>query len=105
MGFEVPDEFVVGYGLDYAQQYRNMPSIGVLEAGGIQQVKRRILYTHRIENGGRRQMRDKGGKRLAGGAPDGAAIAEQAAAGGAPAERAGGGGCGTTGAIWSSRRR
>ena len=30
-------------------------------------------------------MRDKGGKRLAGGAPDGAAIAEQAAAGGAPA--------------------
>lgn len=29
-------------------------------------------------------MRDKGGKRLAGGAPDGAAIAEQAAAGGAP---------------------
>ena len=30
-GFEVPDEFVVGYGLDYAQQYRNMPYIGVLK--------------------------------------------------------------------------
>ena len=27
-GFEVPDEFVVGYGLDYAQQYRNIPYIG-----------------------------------------------------------------------------
>lgn len=30
-GFEVPDEFVVGYGLDYAQRYRNMPYIGVLK--------------------------------------------------------------------------
>ena len=30
-GFVVPDEFVVGYGLDYAQQYRNVPYIGVLK--------------------------------------------------------------------------
>ena len=30
-GFEVPDEFVVGYGLDYAQKYRNYPCIGVLK--------------------------------------------------------------------------
>ena len=30
-GFDVPDEFVVGYGLDYCQQYRNMPYIGVLK--------------------------------------------------------------------------
>jgi len=30
-GFTVPDEFVVGYGLDYGQQYRNMPYIGVLK--------------------------------------------------------------------------
>ena len=30
-GFVVPDEFVVGYGLDYAQQYRNMPYIGILK--------------------------------------------------------------------------
>ena len=30
-GFEVPDEFVVGYGLDFAQQYRNLPYIGVLK--------------------------------------------------------------------------
>jgi len=31
IGFEVPDEFVVGYGLDYAQMYRNLPYIGVLK--------------------------------------------------------------------------
>ena len=31
IGFEVPDEFVVGYGLDYAQKYRNLPYIGVVE--------------------------------------------------------------------------
>lgn len=31
VGFEVPDEFVMGYGLDYAQQYRNIPFIGVLK--------------------------------------------------------------------------
>ena len=31
VGFEVPDEFVVGYGLDYAQKYRNIPYIGVLK--------------------------------------------------------------------------
>ena len=30
-GFTVPDEFVVGYGLDYAQRYRNVPYIGVLK--------------------------------------------------------------------------
>ena len=31
IGFEVPDEFVVGYGLDYAQKYRNLPYIGILK--------------------------------------------------------------------------
>ena len=30
-GFEVPDEFVVGYGLDYDELYRNLPFIGVLK--------------------------------------------------------------------------
>ena len=31
VGFTVPDEFVVGYGLDFAQRYRNVPYIGVLK--------------------------------------------------------------------------
>ena len=30
-GFEIPDEFVVGYGLDYDQKYRNLPYIGVVK--------------------------------------------------------------------------
>lgn len=30
-GFQIPDEFVVGYGLDYAQKYRNLPFIGVVK--------------------------------------------------------------------------
>ena len=31
VGFNIPDEFVVGYGLDYDQKYRNLPYIGVVE--------------------------------------------------------------------------
>ena len=31
IGFEIPNEFVIGYGLDYAENYRNLPFIGVLK--------------------------------------------------------------------------
>lgn len=33
VGFHIPDKFVVGYGLDYNQNYRNLPYIGVVELG------------------------------------------------------------------------
>ncbi len=31
VGFQIPDEFVVGYGLDFAERYRNLPCIGILK--------------------------------------------------------------------------
>lgn len=31
LGFDIPDEFVIGYGLDYAEHYRNLPYVGVLK--------------------------------------------------------------------------
>jgi hypoxanthine phosphoribosyltransferase len=34
LGFEVPDQFVVGYGLDAGEKFRNVPFIGVVRAGG-----------------------------------------------------------------------
>ena len=34
VGFEIPDEFVIGYGIDYAQQGRNMPHIGYVRKSG-----------------------------------------------------------------------
>src|ERR1700738_2245564 len=33
VGFTIPNEFVVGYGLDYAESYRNLPDVGVLSLG------------------------------------------------------------------------
>ena len=33
VGFAIPDEFVVGYGLDYAGTYRNLPYVAVLDPG------------------------------------------------------------------------
>lgn len=35
IGFDIPDEFVVGYGLDYADHFRNMPFVGVLSQAAI----------------------------------------------------------------------
>jgi hypoxanthine phosphoribosyltransferase len=34
VGFTIPNEFVVGYGLDYAERYRNLPYVGVLKLAG-----------------------------------------------------------------------
>ena len=34
-GFQIPDEFVVGYGLDYAEKYRNLPYVGALKRSAI----------------------------------------------------------------------
>jgi hypoxanthine phosphoribosyltransferase len=31
VGFEIPDEFVVGYGMDFADEYRGLPFVGVLK--------------------------------------------------------------------------
>jgi len=36
VGFTIPDEFVVGYGLDYAEKYRNLPFVGLLQPGIVQ---------------------------------------------------------------------
>jgi hypoxanthine phosphoribosyltransferase len=34
VGFTIPNKFVVGYGLDFDEKYRNLPYLGVLQAGG-----------------------------------------------------------------------
>lgn len=38
VGFEIPDAFVIGYGLDYAERYRNLPFVGVLKPEVYQQI-------------------------------------------------------------------
>jgi hypoxanthine phosphoribosyltransferase len=39
-GFDIPNKFVAGYGLDYAQRYRNLPCIGVLDPEGTKPPKK-----------------------------------------------------------------
>ena len=36
VGFDIPDEFVIGYGLDYAERYRNLPYVAILDPSTIQ---------------------------------------------------------------------
>jgi hypoxanthine phosphoribosyltransferase len=36
VGFDIPSEFVVGYGLDYAERYRDLPFVGLLRPEAIQ---------------------------------------------------------------------
>lgn len=37
VGFDIPDEFVIGYGLDYAERYRNLPYVAILNPAAIQE--------------------------------------------------------------------
>lgn len=45
IGFSIPDRFVVGYGLDYAEIYRNLPYIGILKAEVAQRARRNGVAT------------------------------------------------------------
>lgn len=45
-GFTIPDHFVVGYGLDYAQRYRNLPYIGILKPSIYQAEAARPQHQH-----------------------------------------------------------
>ncbi len=47
VGFHIPDQFVVGYGLDYAQHYRNLPYIGVLKPAIYEEVSEKPQTQHR----------------------------------------------------------
>ena len=39
VGFDIPDEFVVGYGLDYDERYRNLPYVGVLSRSVYEKIR------------------------------------------------------------------
>lgn len=42
VAFDIPDEFVVGYGLDYLDLYRNLPYLAVLDAGDIEEAAKQV---------------------------------------------------------------
>ena len=41
IGFEIPNRFVIGYGLDFAERYRNLPYVGVLDPGSCPNPRRK----------------------------------------------------------------
>ena len=50
-GFEIPNRFVIGYGLDFAERYRNLPYVGVLDES--------LVLERRVARGARRPV-DRG---------------------------------------------
>ncbi|HWF18125.1 MAG TPA: hypoxanthine phosphoribosyltransferase [Verrucomicrobiae bacterium] len=55
IGFRIPDFFVVGYGLDFAERYRNLPFVGVLHPQIYKQVSKRAIRTPRNKSRKRSQ--------------------------------------------------